>query len=197
MIQCKNIELTFSDKKIFDNLNIYIEEGDRVCISGPSGIGKSTLLKLLQGYIIPDKGQIRINNKTLNTNTIKEIRESIIWIPQNANLPVSNGSELLKLMNIQPNKEVVQDFIQKLGLEKDIIFKEFSQISGGQKQRIIISICLSLDKKIVLMDEPTSSLDDVSINLLIKVVKSLIGKTIVSASHNHLWVNNADKTIIL
>ena len=56
---------------------------------------------------------------------------------------------------------------------------------------------VSLNKNIVLMDEPTSSLDDVSIKLLIKFVRSLKGKTIVSASHNHLWVNNTDKVIHL
>jgi len=197
MIHCQNIELAFSGKKIFDKLNLFIEKGENVCISGPSGKGKSTLLKILQGYIIPDKGQILINNKTLGTKTIKEIRESIIWIPQNINLPVNNGWELLNLLHIQPNIELVNEFIEKLGLEKDIISKDFNKISGGQKQRIIISICLSLNKKIILMDEPTASLDDVSIKLLIKTLKSLNGKTIVSASHNHLWVNNTDKIIQL
>jgi putative ABC transport system ATP-binding protein len=197
MIECKNINLAFSGKSLFDDLNFAIDNGDNVCISGPSGKGKSTLLKILQGYIIPDHGSIQINNQALTPTTIKSIRKSIIWVPQNINLPVNTGWELMKLMNIQPNKELVNSTIQKLDLEETIIFKDFSQISGGEKQRIIISICLSLNKNIVLMDEPTSSLDDVSIKLLIKFVRSLKGKTIVSASHNHLWVNDADKVINL
>jgi polar amino acid transport system ATP-binding protein/putative ABC transport system ATP-binding protein len=197
MIHCQNIELTFSGKKIFDKLNLFIEKGENVCLSGPSGKGKSTLLKMIQGYITPDNGHILINNTMLSTTTIKELRESIAWIPQNINLPVNNGWELLNLLHIQSNIELVNEFIEKLGLEKDIISKDFNKISGGQKQRIIISICLSLNKKIILMDEPTASLDDVSIKLLIKTLKSLNGKTIVSASHNHLWVNNTDKIIQL
>jgi polar amino acid transport system ATP-binding protein/putative ABC transport system ATP-binding protein len=100
-------------------------------------------------------------------------------------------------MQIQSHIDVVNEFIERLGIEKEIISKDFSKISGGQKQRIIIAICLSLDKKIFLMDEPTSSLDDASIHLLIKVVHSLNGKTVVSASHNRLWVNSADKKINL
>jgi polar amino acid transport system ATP-binding protein/putative ABC transport system ATP-binding protein len=152
---------------------------------------------MIQGYVSPDKGQILINNILLSTTTIKELRESFIWIPQNINLPVNNGRELLNLMHIQSNTELVNDFVQKLGLEKDIISKDFDKISGGQKQRIIISICLSLNKPIILMDEPTASLDDDSINLLIKTVQSLHGKTIVSASHNRLWVNSIDKKIKL
>jgi polar amino acid transport system ATP-binding protein/putative ABC transport system ATP-binding protein len=197
MIQCKNIELTFSGKRIFDNLNFYIEKGENVCLSGPSGKGKTTLLKILQGYIIPDKGQILINNTELNTKTIKEIRDSIVWIPQNINLPVKTGWELLHLLHIRSQIDVVKEFSERLGIDKDIISKDFSKISGGQKQRIIIAICLSLNKKIILMDEPTSSLDDVSIHSLIKTVQSLNGKTIVSASHNRLWVNSTDKKINL
>ncbi len=197
MIQCKDINLSFSGKIIFDNLNISIASGENVCISGPSGIGKSTLLKLIQGYVIPDEGSIQINDQELSAATIKEIRGSIVWIPQNVNLPVNNGGDLIKLMNLQSKEDIINSTGEKLGLEKDIIFKDFGLISGGQKQRIIISICLSLDKKIILMDEPTSSLDDASINLLIKLVKSLKGKTIISASHNNLWLTNVDKTIAL
>ena len=197
MIQCKNIELTFSDKKIFKDLNFFIEQGQKVCLSGPSGIGKSTLLKILQGYVIPDRGQVMINNIILTNKTVKEIREKIIWIPQNINLPVHNGWDLLNLMDIPSNIDVVIRICGKLGLEKDIISKDFDQISGGQKQRIITAICLSLNKDIILMDEPTSSLDDASIYLLIKVIQSMNEKTILSASHNQLWVKSSDKQITL
>lgn len=197
MIQCKNIDLTFSDKKIFENLNLFIEKGENVCVSGASGKGKSTLLKIFQGYIIPDKGQVIINNTAITTGTINKIRQSMIWIPQNINLPVNNGMELLSLMHMQSRIKAVNGFVQQLGLDEDIISMDFREISGGQKQRIVISICLSLNKQIILMDEPTSSLDDDSIYLLVRTIKSLEDKTIVSASHNQLWTTNADKKIIL
>lgn len=197
MIACKNISLAFSDKLLFEHLNIHIEEGANVCLKGASGKGKTTLLKILQGYIIPDEGEIRIDSKILGSKTIKQIRDSIVWIPQNVNLPVNNGLELLKLMNIISNMDQVTRITKELRLEKDILSKDFSIISGGQKQRVIISICLSLNTKIILMDEPTSSLDDNSIQSLIRVIQSLKGKTIVSASHNKLWVKSVDKTITL
>lgn len=197
MIACKNISLAFSDKLLFEHLNIHIEEGENACLSGASGKGKTTLLKILQGYIIPDDGEIRIDSKILGSTTIKQIRDSIVWIPQNVNLPVNNGLELLKLMNIISNMDQVTRITKELRLEKDILSKDFSIISGGQKQRVIISVCLSLNTKIILMDEPTSSLDDNSIQSLIKVIQSLKGKTIVSASHNKLWVKSVDKTITL
>jgi polar amino acid transport system ATP-binding protein/putative ABC transport system ATP-binding protein len=197
MIECKNICLSFSETPLFKDLNILIDDGENVCLSGTSGKGKTPLLKILQGYVMPDTGQIRIDNKILSPETIKQIRDSIVWIPQNINLPVNNAIELLKLMNIHSFKDRVINYINNLGLEEDILFKNFNIISGGQKQRIIISICLSLDKKILLMDEPTSSLDKKSISYLIDVIRSLKGKTIVSASHNQQWINSTDKTIIL
>ena len=195
MIYCKNISLSFSNKIIFDNLNLFIEKNKNVCLNGPSGKGKSTLLKLLLGYIMPDSGQLIIKNKVLDTSTIRYIRESISWIPQNINLPVDNGLDLMRLMDISSYIQVVGNFLQKLGLEQDILKMEFDKLSGGQKQRIIISVCLSLDKEIILMDEPTSSLDNTSIELLINTIKSLKGKTILSASHNQRWLNSTDKTI--
>jgi len=197
MIECNNVNLSFSDKIIFEHLNVSIEECENVCLSGDSGKGKTTLLKILQGYVIPNDGHVLIDDKTLSPTTVKQIRDTITWIPQNINLPVNNGLELIKLMNIQPNTERVLGITEELGLENDAISKDFNIISGGQKQRIIISICLSLEKKIILIDEPTSSLDKKSISSLINVIKSIKGKTIVSASHNQQWMNSTSRTIIL
>lgn len=197
MIQCENIDLSFAGKVVFDNLNLSVEKGKNVCLSGPSGKGKSTLLKILAGFVIPDRGQVVINDKVLDTTTIRQIRDSMIWIPQNINLPVENGLELMKLLHLSAHLQSVNGFIQKLGLEQDMIGMDFSKISGGEKQRIVISICLSFDKEIILIDEPTSSLDDDSIELLISTIQSLDRRTIVSASHHQKWVNSADKVIAL
>ncbi len=197
MIQCENICLSFSGKKIFENLNITINSGENVCISGPSGKGKSTLLNLLQGYILPDSGNISIMEQTLDDLHIKQIRENIALVPQNIHLSVKNGMELVNLMEITKKLASIKSYMEQLGLEQEIIEQDFSKISGGQKQRLIIAICLSMDKKILLMDEPTASLDDNSIKLLIETIKKQKGKTIVSASHNQLWSDNTDRIIEL
>jgi polar amino acid transport system ATP-binding protein/putative ABC transport system ATP-binding protein len=197
MIHFENISLSFSEKIIFEKLSITIKQGENICLSGPSGRGKSTLLNLLQGYVFPDRGKITVNETELNASTIKEIRKQIISIPQNINLPVKNGMELVELMEIRQNLPEINKYIQKLDLEEDILTKDFAKISGGQKQRLLISICLSQPKNIILMDEPTSSLDDKSIKLLINAVHELKGRTIVSASHNRLWAQSTDKIIEL
>lgn len=197
MIQLHDISLSFKDKVIFQDFNIHIEKNANICFSGVSGRGKSSLLRLLQGYIIPDQGEIKISGLLLNEKNIQNIRQMITWIPQNINLTVNNGMELLQMMEVSAKQEETECFLSQLGLEKSILAKDFNQISGGQKQRIIIAICLSLDKEIILMDEPTSSLDEDSIQLLITCLKSLKGKTIITASHNQSWLESVNQIIAL
>lgn len=197
MINFDHVSLRFQDKTIFHDLNLDIKKGERVSLIGGSGRGKTTLLKLVQGYLFPDSGTIKIYDEVLTSKSIHHLRKEMAWIPQNINLPVSKGIELMRLMDITDKSTSISIFLEELGLNASIIHDDFSKISGGQKQRIVISIVLSLDKSIILLDEPTSSLDDKSIKMLLKVMKSLENKTIVSASHNQVWNNQADKVIEL
>ena len=191
MIRCESINLRFGEKIIFNNLNLVIRKGEHLCLSGSSGKGKSTFLKLLQGYVLADSGNIIINDTSLNPLTIKEIRRQMAWIPQNINLPVRNGSELITLMQMNDKLESIISIADRLGIEKDLISQDFLKISGGQKQRLIIAICLAMDKEILIMDEPTAALDSESIHKLAHYIGELNGKTIVSASHNPIWLESA------
>ncbi len=119
------------------------------------------------------------------------------YSPQNINLPVYTGMELLKLTGIGHPTGEVRHIIQQLGMIPDMLERSFDELSGGQKQRIVIAICLSLGRKIILLDEPTASLDDESVNRLISVIKNMKNTTVVSASHNHEWMRKADKVIML
>ena len=197
MIKAIHLELSFAEKLIFKDLSFSIEKGEKVCISGASGKGKSTILKMLMAYVIPNHGEIEINNLKIKPENINAIRKQIIWIPQNINLPVNNGKELMDLMQLSSHKNRVEALLIELGLEASILSSDFSQISGGQKQRVIIAICLSMDKEIILMDEPTASLDEDSIDKLISYLSKLKNRTIVSASHHQRWIKSWDKNIAL
>ena len=119
------------------------------------------------------------------------------WIPQNINLPVNNGEALIELMNLSEYNSLLHHFLDKLDLNANFLKKDFSKISGGQKQRIVISTVLSLQRPIVLMDEPTSSLDEKSIKRLVEVIESLNDTTILAASHNKTWLDHSDNVIAL
>lgn len=197
MIDCRELYLKYDGKPVLEKVSLQVKKGEHVCVSGPSGKGKSTFLKVLQGYALPASGSLTVNGLELNADTIKTIRNSMAWIPQNINLPVENGIELINMLGLSEKQSDVILYIKALGLEDHILLKNFQNISVGQKQRVVIAVCLALDKDIILMDEPTAALDEVSIQQLINLIKTLKNKTIVSASHHPVWNNSADKTYAL
>ncbi len=197
MIICKNIHLSFGNNVIFENFNIHILKGENVCINAKSGSGKTVLLKLLQAHIIPQKGDIIIGGIPLNKANIKQIRDMIVWVPQNINLPVNNGMELIQMMELSANKNLIINNLQYLNLDETILSKKFSEISGGQKHRIIIAICLSIDRPIILLDEPTSAFDITTTEMLAKLIKSTKSKTVLSVSHDNNWIKTTDRQIQL
>jgi polar amino acid transport system ATP-binding protein/putative ABC transport system ATP-binding protein len=132
----------------------------------------------------------------IDENSISDIRKRMAWIPQNINLPVNSGSELMELLELK-NQEKVNPFLNRLGLEKEFLHQDFKEISGGQKQRIVIAVCLSMGKKIIFMDEPTAALDDETISSLIETVTKLKDTTVISASHNQQWIESCTKQIKL
>ena len=197
IIECENICLSYDQQEVFEDFNLKIEEGDFVCVSGESGKGKTTLLKLIQGFEVPLKGRVRIDGEELNEKTVHELRNKMVWVPQNINLPVTNGANLVELLDIKGNVKQVGNYLRLLGLNNEILKKDFAEISGGQKQRIVIATCLSIDRPIIVLDEPTSSLDETTTMMLVDTLKGLNGKTIVSASHNKTWKRHVDMIIEL
>ena len=195
MININQITLSFQDKTILDNFSAQIRRGEHVCFSGSSGRGKSSLLKIIQAYLIPAKGEISIDGLTLNRLQVKNIRNKMAYVPQNIHLPVKNGTELLEMLAKSQLSEKAEVFCEKLGLPREMLSRSFDEMSGGQKQRIVIAVCLSLEREILLLDEPTASLDDEAIDALIECIKGLENTTVVSASHNSKWLNAAGRVI--
>ncbi len=197
MVSCEKISLKFGDFDIFKDFDFSVDSGEKVSISAPSGKGKSTLLKILQGYVLPQSGTVLIDGIKVASENITEIRNKIAWVPQNINLPVETGQELIHLMNMDKSLHKINTYLGKLGLDGSFISKNFKEISGGQKQRIILSICLSMNKDLILLDEPTSSLGEDSISLLVDLVKKIENTTVISASHNQTWIENSDRVVEL
>lgn len=198
MIKCEKVNLSFPKQVICENLSFEVLRGESICFSGPSGKGKSSLLKVLMGFLMPQSGRILIDGMELNSSTIMAVRNRMIWLPQNSNLPVDSANELIDLLQMKPEQvESFQIFQDRLRVRECGGNKSFAEISGGQKQRIVLAACLSLDRPIILLDEPVSALDDHSIDLLFATLDSLSNKTIVSTSHNKKWINYCNRTIEL
>lgn len=197
MIEFKNIGLAFDGKEVFHDFSVDFQKDKLISISGPSGSGKTTLLKMIPGIVRPDKGEIIIEGQKLNAETIKEWRSKLIYVPQNINLPVRNGEELIELLELEDSKNLIIQNMEILGLSAQDLGKSFQELSGGQKQRVLIAVSLAQEKSIVIMDEPTSALDEKNIERLIQLIHQQEGKTIISSSHNPIWLKASDKEVKL
>lgn len=185
---------------ILNDVNLEIKTGEFICILGKSGCGKSTLLNLLAGYLKPDKGNIKMDDKPINGPGA----ERGVVFQQHALFPwltVSQNIEFgLKLKRDKNRKNVVKEYIQMVGLEE---YKNAypSGLSGGMAQRVGIARALANNPKVLLMDEPLGALDALtrdSMRREIGRIWKLTNKTVVFITHSvPEAVYLADRVIIL
>ena len=207
-ISLKNISFKFpsSDKSILKNINLDIFKYDFIGIKGKSGVGKSTLVKIILGLIEPTHGKIVVDNQ-INVNDVRaQYMNSMSYVSQN--LSLINDSIANNVAFGVPKEEIDEENIWKAltlasaerftkNLENKIdyqITNNGQNLSGGQSQRIAIARALYHDPKIIILDEATNSLDNLTEQRFIQDLKKLKNKvTIISISHQQESLDFCDK----
>lgn len=195
-IEVKNISKKFKEKTVFKNLSFNVKAGEITAIVGPSGQGKSTLLRILIGLEKADEGTIKIDGKLLmtegkykNKKEQEKILEYVSIVFQEHNL-FPNLTALNNLKIVKNDIEKIKKLLKEFGLEgKEDLFP--AELSGGQKQRLSIIRALLPEPKILLFDEPTSSLDDNNREIVAAILKSLKEQsyTIILVTHDEKLLN--------
>ena len=205
----KQFETSNSTIQVLKDINLNLDSGKIIAITGPSGSGKSTFLHLLALLDKPTKGKISILGQSANNlseyNKNKMIRDNISIIFQNNNLlsdftAIENVAMPLIIRNKNYNYSIKQaeKFLKKVNLGKRL--KHFpSDLSGGEQQRVAIARSLISETKIILADEPTGNLDyKNSIEVFSYFLKlKQKNKIIIIATHNRELANKADYTLSL
>lgn len=193
-IETIGITKKFGDNTVFENLNFKAKEKEITSILGPSGKGKTTLLRCIAGLENIDSGTIKIFGETLNNQNKDNLIKNIGFVFQNLNLfPNLTTMQNLKIVLNSPEK--AQNLINKFKLNgKENEFPK--NLSGGQKQRLAIARSLMLEPKILIFDEPTSALDQELVSEFIKIILDLASKrTIIIVTHDTSFAKNSSDNI--
>ncbi len=190
MIQIQNVSKSFKGQAAVQNLNLKVQEGEILGLLGANGAGKSTTINMLLGFLSPDSGTVKINEKETSLYTL-EVRRLIGYIPENVNLyPYLSGHENLdyfcKLAGLKYSKEELGNILSTCGLQSDAYYKKVSNYSKGMRQKVGIAIAYAKKANVYLLDEPASGLDPMASNELSELLKKLAaeGATILMASHD-------------
>tara|TARA_B000000477_G_scaffold52176_2_gene43852 strand:+ start:12204 stop:13844 length:1641 start_codon:yes stop_codon:yes gene_type:complete len=194
-IKIDNLSFYYNnDIKVFDNISLNISENKITGIKGESGIGKSTLFKLILGLYKPNSGKITIDNINLNNfDKYYYYNDIISYVGQEPELLEGDVySNIITNSNYDRNLyNIVYKLIENINLNNN-------NLSEGQKQRIAIARAIMRKPKILLLDEPTSALDKDNEELLMKIIKRIIEAydiTIIIISHKTYTLNNCDDII--
>lgn len=185
-----------------------IKVGEKIAILGRNGAGKSTLLQLLSGMQTPVQGKIKLDGVELGLIDPSDVRRDMALLNQNAHLffgtvrenltlgaPLANDEEILAALKITGAINFVQE--KKEGLDH-IILEGGVGFSGGQKQALLLSRLLIRQPNILLLDEPTASIDDVSEKQFIEHLKGWLGqKTLLVATHRRAVLELVDRIIVV
>ena len=211
-VELRNMSFSYGNrvKNVFDKINFKINKGDFVGVVGPSGSGKSTFVNLICGLLSPSNGKIIINNKFDVKDKSHEFLNFTGYLSQSTSLFDDTIKNNICLSNSQKKIDEIKylevlkktqlfDFIDKLPSKNDTIVGENGiNLSGGQKQRIGIARSLFKDPDLLIFDEPTSSLDKITSDKIIHLIRDLNKtKTIILITHDESVVKNCNKIIRL
>lgn len=211
--QFKNVSFTYKTRegrlhKALDDFSLHVPDGQKLAVMGTIGSGKSTLLKILLKQYIPDKGEIMYQGIPYKDYTTTRIRNMIGYIPQHAILFNKTIYENITYGIPHISKEEVVSLIEKMQLGS--MFARFeggidmkvgkygSNLSGGQRQVVTILRVILKNPKIILMDEPTASIDERTKTVMYNLLQKLMqGRTVIVVSHDDFLLKYVDRVIYM
>ncbi|MGG7177515.1 amino acid ABC transporter ATP-binding protein [Clostridium paraputrificum] len=210
MFEIQGLTKSFANNIILDNIDLSIKKGDVVAIIGPSGTGKSTLLRCINLLEEPEKGLITIGDLKIDVANITKkelvnLRQSTAMVFQQFNLfhqktaleNVMEGLIVVKKISKSEAEAIAYKELEKVGL-LDRAHHYPKQLSGGQQQRVAIARALSMTPEVLLLDEPTSALDPELVAEVLETIKATVldGNTMILVSHEMNFVRNVATRVL-
>ncbi|MEJ2657280.1 MAG: ABC transporter ATP-binding protein [Desulfobacterales bacterium] len=210
-INVKNLSHSFGEAPVLKNISFQVPTNDFFIVIGPNGSGKTTLMKIISGILRPQNGRLKILNRSIDQYQRRALAQTIAFVPQilSADFPFTvfemvlmGRSPYLGILGLEEEKdiEIARQAIAFTGME-NLAHRKLDQLSGGEQQRVFIARAICQEPDVILLDEPTASLDlayQVRIMDLMERLKEEKGVTIVMVSHDvNLAAMYADHLLLL
>ncbi len=183
MIEVKEVSKKFGKLEVLKNVSISCKSGQCIALIGPNGCGKTTLIKAILGMVLPDKGTMEFNEKSIFGDFL--YREKIGYMPQIGRYPdtMTIGEIIEMVKKIRDSKEVLdEDLYHAFGIEK-MLHKQMRTLSGGTTQKVSAVLAFLFNPDVLILDEPTAGLDPLASELLKDKIIKEKGKLIIITSH--------------
>lgn len=195
VIEFKNICKFYGEKEVIKKFNLEIEAGEFVTIIGSSGCGKTTVLKMVNGLVVPSSGEVIVDGQNIADLDQTQLRRNIGYAIQGSVLfphltveeNIAYVPRLLNKRDRQKTVQAVKKWMDIVGLNEDLCHRYPMELSGGQQQRVGIARALAASPKILLMDEPFGAVDEITRHQLQKELKKIhedTGITILFVTHD-------------
>lgn len=195
MIEFQHVKKAYGEKTVLKDFSLTVEKGEFVTIVGSSGCGKTTALKLVNGLLAPDGGEILVYGENIRRKDQTQLRRNIGYAIQGSVLfphmtveqNISYVPNLLNKKDRKKTREAVAKWMKIVGLDNDLRERFPSELSGGQQQRVGIARALAASPEILLMDEPFGAVDEITRGQLqteIRRIHSQTGITVLFVTHD-------------
>lgn len=204
VIDIDDLCFSYSGKEVLHEINLRVHRNDFIAVIGPNGGGKTTLLKLVLGLLRPTRGEVRLNGKPLGSNNA-----AIGYVPQQINHNLSFPATALDIVlmgkhtpkkrfflaNSRKDRRDAHEALEKIGIAK-FAGQKITDLSGGQRQRVLIARALVNHPELLVLDEPTASIDTKGQADFYSLLRSLNqSQTIFMVSHDLITVSSYAKSI--
>jgi ATP-binding cassette, subfamily B, bacterial len=207
-ISFKHLEFSFGAKKVLHDINLNIKAGEKVALVGPSGAGKTTIIRLLLRYYQFEKGNIGIDGQDIRSLRLESIYDHMSLVPQDPLLFHRTLMENIRYGRPDATDEEVKDAARKAHCDEFIsalpsgfdtyVGERGIKLSGGERQRVAIARAILKNAPILILDEATSSLDSHSEALIQDAMDSLMkGKTVIVIAHRLSTIKKMDRIVVL
>jgi len=197
MVTVQNLHKRFGKNEVRRGLDLEIKDGGIFAVLGPNGSGKTTLIKSILGMVIPNKGHIEVLGNNIKNNA--SYRTQIDYLPQIANFPSNlKVKELIKMIkDLRGKTDNDKSLIELFKLEP-FLNKKLGTLSGGTKQKVNLVLTFMFDSPLIILDEPTTGLDPISLIHLKEIIQEekAKGKTILITSHIMSFVEEVSDEIV-